>query len=217
MLPFLDCTCRNEVGLIFCPTVVVCCQVAQCWDVGVDRTRESWSHSGWRNALRSPSPTPAHPHCAHGPWHELAHHVQLLTNTPRSFSSRTFSLSAPLLHEVGVAEVQDPALGLVRPHPIGLSPAIPSVQTLWSTCLPPARSAVPSQWHLKLTEGALNPLIQIISEGIKQGQPSTNPWGAALVTVAGWIELHPSPQLHIPNPGNPQQGLNLIRTEPHRD
>jgi len=62
------------------------------------------------------------------------------------------------------------AFGLVKPHTVGLSPSIQPVQIPLQS-LPtfkhidtPARLGV----IRKLTEGALNPLIQIIDKDIKQ-------------------------------------------------
>ncbi|KAK4811279.1 hypothetical protein QYF61_023331 [Mycteria americana] len=73
------------------------------------------------------------------------------------------------LHGVAVAQVQDLALGLVKPHTIDLGPSIQPVQTL-----PPLKQInTPTQLGVicKLTEGALNPLIQIIDKDIKQDWP----------------------------------------------
>ncbi|KAK4828478.1 hypothetical protein QYF61_026703 [Mycteria americana] len=66
------------------------------------------------------------------------------------------------LHAVVVTQVQDLALGLVEPHTIGLGPLIQPVQI-----------NTPTQLGVicKLTEGALNPLVQIIDKDIKQEWP----------------------------------------------
>ncbi|KAK4820567.1 hypothetical protein QYF61_001630 [Mycteria americana] len=77
------------------------------------------------------------------------------------------------LHGVAVAQVQDLALGLVEPHTIDLGPSIQPVQVpLWS--LPPLQQInTPTQLGVicKLTEGALDPFIQIIDKDIKQNWP----------------------------------------------
>ena len=69
-----------------------------------------------------------------------------------------------------MAKVQDPAFGLVEPHPIGFSPAIQPIQ------IPPLGLATLRQINTssqlgvicKLSEGALNALIQVINKDIKQ-------------------------------------------------
>ncbi|KAK4821667.1 hypothetical protein QYF61_027135 [Mycteria americana] len=71
------------------------------------------------------------------------------------------------LHGVAVAQVQDLALGLVKPHTIDLSPLIqPSLPTLKQTNTPAQLGVI-----CKLTEGALDPFIQIIDKDIKQNWP----------------------------------------------
>ncbi|KAK4810615.1 hypothetical protein QYF61_007352 [Mycteria americana] len=78
-----------------------------------------------------------------------------------------------VLHGVAVAQVQDLALGLVEPHTIGPSPSIQPVQVpLYS--LPPLKQInTPTQLGVicKLTEGALDPFVQIIDKDIKQNWP----------------------------------------------
>ncbi|KAK4819028.1 hypothetical protein QYF61_024182 [Mycteria americana] len=73
------------------------------------------------------------------------------------------------LHGVAVAQVQDPALSLVEPHTIGPSPSIQPVQSLptLQQINTPARLGV----ICKLTEGALDPFIQIIDKDVKQNWP----------------------------------------------
>jgi len=72
-----------------------------------------------------------------------------------------------------VTQVQDPALSLIEPHTVGLSLSIQPVQiALWS--LPTHKQInTPSQLGVicKLTEGALNPLIQIIDKDVKWNWP----------------------------------------------
>ncbi|KAK4828799.1 hypothetical protein QYF61_000856 [Mycteria americana] len=73
------------------------------------------------------------------------------------------------LHGVAVAQVQDLALGLVEPHTIDLGPSIQPVQSL-----PPLKQInTPTQLGVicKLTEGALDPFIQIIDKDTKQDWP----------------------------------------------
>ncbi|KAK4814367.1 LOW QUALITY PROTEIN: hypothetical protein QYF61_017780 [Mycteria americana] len=73
------------------------------------------------------------------------------------------------LHGVAVAQVQDPALSLVEPHTIDLGPSIQPVQSL------PTFKQINNPTQLgvicKLTEGALDPFIQIIDKDIKQNWP----------------------------------------------
>jgi len=98
----------------------------------------------------------------------------LSTNTPRSFSAG--QLSRPLfpkpvaLHGVVVTEGQDPAFGLVEAHTVGLGPSIHSVQIRLQSLPTLQQIDSPTQLGVicKLTEGALNPLIQIIDKGVKQ-------------------------------------------------
>jgi len=69
--------------------------------------------------------------------------------------------------------VQDPALDLVEPHTVGLSPSIQSVQIPLQSLPTLEQISAPTQLGVicKLTEGALNPLILIIDKGIKQDWP----------------------------------------------
>ncbi|KAK4829686.1 hypothetical protein QYF61_006061, partial [Mycteria americana] len=66
------------------------------------------------------------------------------------------------LHGVIMTQVQDLALVLVKPHTVGLGPLIQPVQI-----------NTPAQFGVtcKLTEGALNPFVQIIDKDIKQDWP----------------------------------------------
>ncbi|KAK4817901.1 hypothetical protein QYF61_002285 [Mycteria americana] len=70
------------------------------------------------------------------------------------------------LHGVVVTQVQDPALSLVEPHTIGLGPSIQPVQVPLQS--PSSLKQINDLAQLgvscKLTEGALNPLIQIIDK-----------------------------------------------------
>ncbi|KAK4831708.1 hypothetical protein QYF61_018760 [Mycteria americana] len=76
------------------------------------------------------------------------------------------------LHGAVVTQVQDPTLGLVEPHTIGPSPCIQPVQVPLQS-LPPLQINTPAQLGVicKLTEGALDPLVQIIDKDIKQNWP----------------------------------------------
>ncbi|KAK4813467.1 hypothetical protein QYF61_006258 [Mycteria americana] len=77
------------------------------------------------------------------------------------------------LHGVAVAQVQDPALGLVEPHTIGPSPSIQPVQVPLQSLPPLKQINTPTQLGVicKLTESTLDPLIQIIDKDIKQNWP----------------------------------------------
>ncbi|KAK4832542.1 hypothetical protein QYF61_023874 [Mycteria americana] len=74
------------------------------------------------------------------------------------------------LHGVVVTQVQDPALGLVKPHTIDLGPLIQPVQVPLQSLPTLKQINTPTQLGVvcKLTEGALNPLIQIIDKDVKQ-------------------------------------------------
>ncbi|KAK4827428.1 hypothetical protein QYF61_017866 [Mycteria americana] len=77
------------------------------------------------------------------------------------------------LHGVAVTQVQDPALGLVKPHTIGLSPSIQPVQIPLQSLPILKQINTPTELGVisKLTEGALDPLVQIIDKDIKQNRP----------------------------------------------
>ncbi|KAK4819038.1 hypothetical protein QYF61_024403 [Mycteria americana] len=77
------------------------------------------------------------------------------------------------LHGVAVTQVQDPALGLVKPHPAGPSPSIQPVQVPLQSLPTLKQINTPTQLGVicKLTEGALDPFIQIIDKDIKQNWP----------------------------------------------
>ncbi|KAK4821431.1 hypothetical protein QYF61_020014 [Mycteria americana] len=73
------------------------------------------------------------------------------------------------LHGVAVAQGQDLALGLVEPHTIGPGPSIQPVQGL-----PPLKQInTPTQLGVicKLTQSALDPLVQMIDKDVKQNWP----------------------------------------------
>ncbi|KAK4828556.1 hypothetical protein QYF61_027525 [Mycteria americana] len=77
------------------------------------------------------------------------------------------------LHGVAVAQVQDLALGLVKPHTIDLGPSIQPVQVPLQSLPPLKQINTPTQLGVicKLTGGALDPFIQIIDKDIKQNWP----------------------------------------------
>ncbi|KAK4823315.1 hypothetical protein QYF61_000917 [Mycteria americana] len=77
------------------------------------------------------------------------------------------------LHGVVVTQVQDLALGLVKPHTTGLSPSIQPVRVPLQSLPTPEQIDTPAQFVVicKIPEGALNPLIQIIDKDIKQDWP----------------------------------------------
>ncbi|KAK4806900.1 hypothetical protein QYF61_012621 [Mycteria americana] len=77
------------------------------------------------------------------------------------------------LHGVVVAQVQDLALGLVEPHTIGPSPSIQPVQVPLQSLPTLKQINAPAQLGVicKLTEGALDPFVQIIDKDIKQDWP----------------------------------------------
>ncbi|KAK4814174.1 hypothetical protein QYF61_010006 [Mycteria americana] len=77
------------------------------------------------------------------------------------------------LHGVIVTQVQDLALGLVKPHTIDLGPWIQPVQVPLQSLPTLKQINTPAQLGVacKLTEGALDPLVQIIDKDIKQNWP----------------------------------------------
>ncbi|KAK4819049.1 hypothetical protein QYF61_024688 [Mycteria americana] len=103
---------------------------------------------------------------------------RLSTNTPRSFSA--WQLSKPVaLHGVAVAQVQDLALSLIEPHTIGPSPSIQPVQVPLQSLPSLKQIDTPAQFGVlcKLTEGALDPFIQITDKDIKQNWPQRRALG----------------------------------------
>ncbi|KAK4823878.1 hypothetical protein QYF61_007826 [Mycteria americana] len=83
------------------------------------------------------------------------------------------------LHGVAVAQVQDLALGLVKPHTIDLGPSIQPVQVPLQSLPPLKQINTPAQLGVicKLTEGALHPFVQIIDKDIKQNCPQDRALG----------------------------------------
>ncbi|KAK4814267.1 hypothetical protein QYF61_012822 [Mycteria americana] len=78
-----------------------------------------------------------------------------------------------VLHGVAVAQVQDPTPGLVKPHTIDLGPSIQPVQVPLQSLPTLQQINTPTKLGVicRLTEGALNPFIQIIDKDIKQNWP----------------------------------------------
>ncbi|KAK4826774.1 hypothetical protein QYF61_011401 [Mycteria americana] len=77
------------------------------------------------------------------------------------------------LHGVAVAQVQDLALGLVKPHTVDLGPSIQPVQVPLQSLPTLKQINTPTQLGVvcKLTEGALDPFVQIIDKDVKQNWP----------------------------------------------
>ncbi|KAK4813681.1 hypothetical protein QYF61_019574 [Mycteria americana] len=77
------------------------------------------------------------------------------------------------LHGAAVAQVQDLALGLVKPHTAGPSPSIQPVQVPLQSLPTLQQINTPAQLGVicKLTEGALDPFVQIIDKDMKQNWP----------------------------------------------
>ncbi|KAK4826677.1 hypothetical protein QYF61_010686 [Mycteria americana] len=77
------------------------------------------------------------------------------------------------LHGVAVAQLQDLALGLVKPHTIDLGPSIQPVQVPLQSLPTLQQINTPTQLGVicKLTESALDPLVQIIDKDVKQDWP----------------------------------------------
>ncbi|KAK4826388.1 hypothetical protein QYF61_008059, partial [Mycteria americana] len=104
----------------------------------------------------------------------LPAHVQVTVNQHSQvlFCQAAFQPLFPkpvALHGVAVTQVQDLALGLVKPHTVDLGPSIQPVQSLPTL----KQINTPTQLGVicKLTEGALSSLIQIIDKDIKQNWP----------------------------------------------
>ena len=75
-----------------------------------------------------------------------------------------------VLHGIVVTKGQDLALGLVEPHIACLDPLIQSVQISLQSLPTFEHIDIPAQLGVicKLTEGTLNPLIQIVDKVIKE-------------------------------------------------
>ncbi|KAK4826227.1 hypothetical protein QYF61_006268 [Mycteria americana] len=77
------------------------------------------------------------------------------------------------LHGVAVAQVQDLALGLVKPHTSDLGPLIQPVQVPLQSLPTLKQINTPTQLGVicKLTEGVLDPFVQITDKDIKKNWP----------------------------------------------
>ncbi|KAK4832683.1 hypothetical protein QYF61_025144 [Mycteria americana] len=77
------------------------------------------------------------------------------------------------LHGVAVAQVQDLALGLVKPHTIDLGPSIQPVQVPLQSLPTLQQINTPTQLGVicKLTESTLDPFVQITDKDVKQNWP----------------------------------------------
>ncbi|KAK4829045.1 hypothetical protein QYF61_001850 [Mycteria americana] len=113
------------------------------------------------------------------------------------------------LHGVAVAQVQDLALGLVKPHTIDLGPSIQPVQSLPTL----KQINTPTQLGVicKLTESALDPFVQIIDKDIKQNWPQHRALGntACDRPPTGVNSIHH----HSLGPAV-QPGLNPVKSTP---
>ncbi|KAK4823743.1 hypothetical protein QYF61_006012 [Mycteria americana] len=78
-----------------------------------------------------------------------------------------------VLHGGAVAQVQDLALGLVKPHTIDLGPSIQPVEVPLQSLPALQQINTPTQLGVicKLAESALDPFIQIIDKDVKQNWP----------------------------------------------
>jgi len=106
------------------------------------------------------------------------------------------------LHGVVVNKVQDTTFGLVDPHTVGLIPLIQPVQIPLQSLPTLKQIDTPTQLVVicKLTEGALNPLIQVTDKDLKQDQrPKTEPSGTPLVT-SFQLDLTPFSTTHCSRP-----------------
>ncbi|KAK4830419.1 hypothetical protein QYF61_011043 [Mycteria americana] len=90
------------------------------------------------------------------------------------------------LHGVAVAQVQDLALSCFEPHTAGLGPSIQPVQVPLQSLPTLKQINTPAQLGVvcKLTEGALDPVIQIIDKDIKQDWPQ---YWALGNTICDWL------------------------------
>ena len=88
-------------------------------------------------------------------------------------------LKPVVLHGVVVTKASDPSLGLVNAYTIGLSPSIPAVHISWHF---QDRHFLPSWCLLQTCWICSQPPIQIIIKILNRIGPSSNPWGAPLMT-----------------------------------
>jgi len=114
----------------------------------------------------------------------LLAHVQLVVDQHSQvlFRQAAFQPLLPkpvALHGAVVIKVQDPALGFVESHTVGLGPLIQSVQVPLQSLPTLEQIDTPTQPSVicKLTEGALNPLVQTINKDVKQDQTQNRALG----------------------------------------
>jgi len=90
----------------------------------------------------------------------------------RRASFQSLLLKPVALHGVVVTQGQDLAFGLVEPQTVGLGSSIQSVQIPLQSLPNLEKIDTPTQvgFIFRLTEGALNPLIQIIDKDVKPDQ-----------------------------------------------
>ncbi|KAK4823486.1 hypothetical protein QYF61_002550 [Mycteria americana] len=108
----------------------------------------------------------------------LLAHIQLAVNQHSKVllclaAFQPLFLKPVALHGVAVTQVQDLALSLVEPHTVGLGPWIQPVQIPVQSLPTLKQINTPTQLGVicKITEGALNPLVQIIDKDTKQNWP----------------------------------------------
>jgi len=98
------------------------------------------------------------------------------------------------LHGVVVIETQDPAFGLVETNPVDLGPSIRSVQNPLQGLPVLEQIDTPAQLGVicKLTEGSLNPLIQVIDKYVNQDRPQNGALGNTTCDQppAGFNSIH---------------------------
>ncbi|KAK4828527.1 hypothetical protein QYF61_026949 [Mycteria americana] len=136
----------------------------------------------------------------------VSHHPQVL------FCQAAFQPLFPkpvALHGVALAQVQDLALGLVKPHTIDLGPSIQTVQVPLQSPPPLQQINTPAQLGVicKLTEGALDPFVQIIDKDIKQNWPQHRALGITACDwppTGSWLLVIPDPRFLLE--GRPFKG-----------
>ncbi|KAF4797174.1 hypothetical protein TURU_076844 [Turdus rufiventris] len=100
----------------------------------------------------------------------------LLSPAPQGFPPGTFQLFCPqpvALLGVVVIQVQDLSLCLVEPHSVGLIPVIQPVQIPLQSLSALQQINTPAWLGVtcELTEGAPSPLVQSVTEEMKQNRP----------------------------------------------
>ncbi|KAK4811944.1 hypothetical protein QYF61_021175 [Mycteria americana] len=126
------------------------------------------------------------------------------------------------LHGVAVAQGQDLALGLVEPHTIDLGPWIQPVQVPLQSLPALQQINAPAQLGVicKLTEGALDPLIQIIDKELGAEIPAKSSCGTGssseTLRIAAdgdgrFSSLAPvAPALNVPQSGQNSEGPDRL-------